>query len=167
MPPATIASVNNRTHPSTLIGWGLAVAAVVLGHVLYGGAGVMLALSIVVFWLLLQFSRTLRLMRRAAAQPVGHVESAVMLHAKLKPGLRLMDIIGLTGSLGRRLPHPSPGADESWEWRDAGDDTLVVDLVGGRCVGSSVARAASTAGQATAEPDTDSPSAIPGPRIEG
>jgi hypothetical protein len=46
---------------------------------------VVLAVTVVVFWLLLQFSRALRVMRRPPARPVGTVPNAVMLHARLRP----------------------------------------------------------------------------------
>ena len=38
----------------------------------------------------------------AASAPVGQVASAVMLHSKLRSGLKLMELIPLTGSLGER-----------------------------------------------------------------
>jgi hypothetical protein len=60
---------------------GAGVAAVALGYVQYGWPGVVLAVSGIVFWLLLQFTRALRAMRTAGGAPVGHVASAVMLQA--------------------------------------------------------------------------------------
>ena len=48
---------------SAALGWALALAALVAGYVGYGWPGVVLALSVVVFWMLLQFSRALRAMR--------------------------------------------------------------------------------------------------------
>ena len=71
------------------IGWALAVAAIAAGYVGYGWPGVLMALSVVVFWLLLQFNRALRLMRAAASRPMGHVTSALMLQTKLQPGMLL------------------------------------------------------------------------------
>ena len=70
-----------------VLGWGLAVAAVVAGWFGYGWPGVLLAVSVVVFWLLLQFSRVLRVMRMAAGRPLGVIDNAVMLNAKLRPGM--------------------------------------------------------------------------------
>ena len=40
-------------------GWALAVVGMALGYALWGWQGVVLALSVMVFWLLLQFSRAL------------------------------------------------------------------------------------------------------------
>ncbi|HET9820244.1 MAG TPA: hypothetical protein VFQ16_00320, partial [Burkholderiaceae bacterium] len=88
---------------NAIAGWAMAAAGVVAGGVFYGWRGVALALSVVVFWLLLQFSRTLRVLRAAAARPVGSVASAVMLNAKLHAGMGLPEVIRLTGSLGRRV----------------------------------------------------------------
>ncbi len=144
-----------RLPSNSALGWALVVAAFAVGYALYGWPGVLLAFTITVFWLLLQFSRVLRVMRKAAMQPPGHVEGAVMLASRLRPGLRMIDVLALTGSLGRRLPHPSPGAQESWEWSDAGGDAVVVDFSGGRTLG------------ATLERRGPGETPAPGPRIEG
>ena len=82
-------------------GWALALAALVAGGLQWGWPGVVLAITVIVFWLLLQFSRALRVMRQATGAPLGHVDSAVMLHTKLRTGMRLIDIIPLTRSLGQ------------------------------------------------------------------
>lgn len=125
--------------------WALVVLAFAAGYGIYGWPGVLLALSITVFWLLLQFSRLLRVMRSAASRPVGQVEGALMLSTKIGAGLRMVDVVVMTGSLGRRLPHASPGADESWEWRDAGDDAVVVDFARGRSLGATLVRGSGSA----------------------
>jgi hypothetical protein len=125
---------------SALIGWGLAVAAVAMGHILYGWPGVFLAFTMIVFWLLLQFSRALRVMRAAATNPVASVDSALMAHTRIQRGMKMLAVLRETKSLGQRLPHASPGAQESWEWRDRGGDALVVDFVRGRCVGAALVR---------------------------
>lgn len=109
---------------SPLFGWLLAAVAVVAGYVGYGWRGVALALSIVVFWLLLQFSRALRVMRNAAGNPVGHTDNAVMLQARLQPGMRMLQVVTLTRSLGHKL-----GDDpETFAWQDAGGDAVHVVL---------------------------------------
>ncbi len=112
-------------------GWALALVAVALGWMQWGWQGVVLAVSVIVFWLLLQFSRALRVMRQAAGAPVGHVASAVMLHAKLRTGMRLMDIIPLTRSLGQMVPREA-GAPETFTWTDASGATVRVELTAGR-----------------------------------
>ena len=118
------------------IGWALAVAAVALGYVQWGWKGVVLAVSGIVFWLLMQFTRALRAMRTAGGAPVGHVASAVMLQARLKKGQRLMDIILLTRSLGEKLAEDP----ETFRWTDASGAAVTVELVKGRCVRWSLAR---------------------------
>jgi len=111
------------------IGWALAVMAVAAGYVGYGWPGVALAVSVVVFWLLLQFSRALRVMRLAAEAPVGHVPSAVMLQAKLNAGMPLMDVVKLTRSLGRKV-RDEP---ETFAWRDESGAEVEIEFAGGRC----------------------------------
>lgn len=112
-----------------VIGWALALAALMAGYVGYGWPGVALAVSVVVFWLLMQFSRALRAMRNAAGKPVGHVDSAVMLHARLRTGMRMMDVINLTRSLGRKVAdHP-----ESYTWTDASGALVRLEFDAGRC----------------------------------
>lgn len=111
------------------MGWVLAGVAVVAGWFSYGWQGLVLAISVVVFWLLLQFSRALRVMRNAAAAPVGSVPSAVMLQSRLKPGLTMMQVVGMTRSLGRKLdplPVGAEGADEAWRWHDEGGVGVVL-----------------------------------------
>lgn len=111
-----------------VIGWALAVVAIAVGYVSYGWPGVALAFTVIVFWLLLQFSRTLRVMRGATDRPVGRVPSAVMFNTKLKPGLRMLDLLQMTKSLGQRVGE-SP---EVWRWTDDGDVAVEVTFSGGR-----------------------------------
>ena len=114
------------------LGLTLAVIAVALGYLQYGWLGVLLALSVVVFWLLLQFTRALRAMRTAGNAPVGHVASAVMLQAKLKKRMRLMDVIVLTQSLGEKVGDQAAGGAETFRWTDASGASVVVTLQQGR-----------------------------------
>lgn len=112
------------------VGWGLALVAVVAGWFGYGWPGLALAFSVIVFWLLIQFSRSLRVMRNASDAPVGHVPSAVMLHAKLRVGLPMLQIVTLTKSLGRRIAE----APETWAWSDeSGAEVRIVLDANGRC----------------------------------
>lgn len=111
------------------VGWLLAAAALLVGWWSYGWQGLALAVSVIVFWLLLQFSRTVRLLRQASGAPIGHVPSAVMLHAKLREGLTLADVIRLAGSLGRKLADDP----ETFAWADSGEARVEIEFVGGRC----------------------------------
>jgi hypothetical protein len=114
---------------SAALGWALAVLATATGYWAYGWRGVVLAVSVVVFWLLLQFSRALRVMRLAAQAPVGQVPSAVMLHAKLQVGMQLTDVIKITCSLGRKL-RDDP---ETFSWRDESGAEVEIELAYGQC----------------------------------
>ncbi|MGD9834874.1 MAG: hypothetical protein AB7U92_19140 [Piscinibacter sp.] len=120
------------------IGWALAALFVALAWQQYGWQGVLFAFTVVVFWLLLQFSRTLRVMRGTAQRPVGHVDSAVMLHAKLKPGLTMLQVVALTRSLGRRLGE----GDDDWAWTDDGGSTVRLHFVNGKLAGFELDRPA-------------------------
>ncbi len=113
------------------LGWGLAALAVAMGYWFFGWRGVALAGSGMVFWLLLQFSRSMRVMRTAAGAPIGSVPSAVMLHARLQVGMPLMKILLLTRSLGEKLAD----APETYRWTDAAGVQVTVELAAGRCTG--------------------------------
>jgi hypothetical protein len=111
-----------------LLGWILAVLVVITGWQSYGWQGVFFALTIVVFWLLLQFNRSIRVMKNAAGAPKGHLDSAVMFNAKLKAGMQLMQVLALTKSLGVKLSD-SP---ETWRWTDEGGSSVTLVLDNGR-----------------------------------
>lgn len=111
------------------LGLVLAVAALAAGYWSYGWRGLVLALTVIAFWLLLQFSRTLRVLRGAAKSPLGHVDNAVMLNARLSAGLRLPQVIALTRSLGRKVSDEP----EMFAWRDGGGDEVELTFVDGRC----------------------------------
>ena len=114
---------------SPWIGWALAAAVLAAGWFAYGARGIALALTVIAFWLLLQFNRLVRVMRRAAESPVGHVDNAVMLHAKLHAGLPMAKVVALTKSLGRRADAPA----EVYTWVDDGGVAVTVTFTGGRC----------------------------------
>ncbi|MEP7102252.1 MAG: hypothetical protein ABI781_17215 [Burkholderiales bacterium] len=106
-----------------VVGWGLAFIALVAGWFGYGWPGLALAFTVIVFWLLIQFNRSVRVMRDASESPVGHLPSAVMLHSKLRTGLPMLQIVKLTKSLGRRVSE-SP---EVWTWADdSGTEVQIV-----------------------------------------
>jgi hypothetical protein len=124
-------------------GWALAVAALAVGWAQWGWPGAVMGVTLVVFWLLLQFNRALRVMRQAAGAPVGRVASAVMLHARLRTGMRLLDVIPLTRSLGQpAAPEADPdagpsagfGVREAFVWSDESGACVRVELRGGRVV---------------------------------
>lgn len=120
------------------IGWALAVVAVALGYVQFGWPGVLLAVSGIVFWLLLQFTQTLRVLRAAGGRPVGLVPSAVMLQARLQVGQRLLDVIRLSRSLGQKLSDEP----ETYAWADESGARVTVVLQQGRVSQWTLARPA-------------------------
>lgn len=134
-----------------VLGWTMAVAGIALGYAVYGWPGVAMAISLVVFWLLLQFSRAMRVMRIAGQGPKGLVPSAVMLHAQLKKGQRLMSVILLTKSLGDKLAD----TPETYAWRDEGGARVTVVLHDGLVTDWTLERPAEPA----PEPGTATPSA--------
>jgi len=100
----------------------------------YGWAGFLAVSGGLVFWLLLHWTRLLTVMKRAAEHPKGWVASAVMLNAKLKPGVNLMDVIALTRSLGE--PLSAEGEEpERYRWTDNGGSSVTVTLQAGRVTG--------------------------------
>ena len=116
---------------SPILGWALAAITVFLGWRVYGAAGIAMAVSVIVFWLLLQYSQTIRAMRRAGEAPVGSIDSAVMLNARLRRGLTMLQLIGMTHSLGRK-DDGAQGDAEHFEWADAGGSAVRVRLERGR-----------------------------------
>ena len=111
-----------------MIGWGLAVLGIAAGYVGWGWPGVLLGVTVLVFWLLLQFSRSLRVLKQAAGAPVGHVDSVVMLHSKLKTGMTLSQVLPLTRSLGTKLGD----APERWSWSDPGGAHVSLEFEAGK-----------------------------------
>lgn len=124
-----------------VLGWALAAAAIALGYVQWGWQGAILGITLVVFWMLLQFSRVMRVMRQAAQSPVGLVPNAVMLHSKVRPGMRLLDILPVTRSLGRKLADEP----ETFEWADEAGDRVVIELTKGLVTAARLERAGAVA----------------------
>jgi hypothetical protein len=119
--------------------WSLAALALAAGYWGYGWRGLVLALTVVVFWLLLQFTRALRTLRNAAGRPIGHIDNAVMLHTKLHAGMRLAQVVALTRSLGYKLSEEP----ETYAWHDAAGDSVRVELQRGRVSAVALQRAPS------------------------
>jgi hypothetical protein len=112
-----------------ILGWALAALMVGTAWNMYGWQGVAVAITAIVFWLLLQFNRAVRVMKNAGSAPLGHVASAVMLNAKLRAGMQMLQVVTLTRSLGRRVSE----TPEVWAWADAGMSEVLVTFVNGRC----------------------------------
>ena len=114
-------------------------ALLVLAHRGYGWPGVAAVGGGLMMWLLLHFTRLMTVLRRASQQPIGYVGSAVMLNAKLKPGVTLMHVIAMTRALGQRIS--AEGAEpEMYRWTDNGLSTVEAEFAGGKLVRWQLAR---------------------------
>ena len=136
-------------------GWLLAAVFAFAAWRAYDLAGLAFAASAIVFWLLLQFNRAVRVMKNAAASPVGHVASAVMFHAGLARGMTMLQIVTKTKSLGRKVE----GSDDDWRWSDDGGATVELHFDRGRLVRWQIERAAEPEAPAPPRGDRSDPPA--------
>ncbi|MDO9293175.1 MAG: glycerate kinase [Hydrogenophaga sp.] len=107
----------------------------------WGWPGLAAAGGGLLMWLLLHFTRLMNIMQRAAKQPIGSVGSAVMLNAKLKPGVTLMHVIAMTRALGERLT-PEGEQPEQYRWTDGSHSSVTAHFRNGRLVSWDLARPA-------------------------
>jgi hypothetical protein len=107
------------------------------GLALFGGGALM--------WLLLHFNRTMQVLRRAAERPIGYVDSAVMLNAKLRAGVNLMHIMAMTRSMGEPLS-PKDAEPELYRWTDNSQSHVTCELRNGRLVSWKLERPATDEG---------------------
>ena len=97
----------------------------------YSWAGVALVSGAIVMFLLMHFNRTMQVMRRAANRPIGYVDSAVMLNAKLKPGVTLLHVLALTRAIGE-LRSPKDQQPELYRWTDGGGSWVDAEFHDGK-----------------------------------
>jgi hypothetical protein len=135
-----------------VVGWSLAVLAIAAGWVGWGWPGVALGVTVIAFWLLLQFSRAMRVMRAAGQRPIAAVDSAVMVQSRLAAGMTMLQVLPITRSLGERIGD----APERWAWRDAGGDEVLTEWHDGKLARWELRRAS---GPAVVPADEGSPSA--------
>ncbi len=107
------------------------VATIAMAYKTWGWQGVFLVLGGIVFWLLLHFNRMLQALRKTAGRPIGYLDSAVMLNAKLKPGVTLLHVLALTKSLGA-LQSEKDTQPEVYRWTDAGGSHVTLEFAGGK-----------------------------------
>ena len=99
----------------------------------YGWPGLIAVTGGLMMWLLLHFTRLMSVLKRAAHRPIGHVDSAVMLNAKLKPGVTLMHVIAMTRALGQRVS--AEGAEpEVYRWTDGTQSHVTCEFLHGKLV---------------------------------
>lgn len=109
----------------------LGVAAVVLAYRFYGWAGVAAATAGLVMWMLLHFNSMMQVLKRAANRPIGYVDSAVMLNAKLRPGMTLLHVVAMTRALGE-LQSAKNAQPEVFRWTDGTQSHVTCTFVGGK-----------------------------------
>ncbi len=111
----------------------LSLALVIAAYRAYGWAGVAVATGALVMWLLLHFTRMLQVLKRAADRPLGFVDSAVMLNARLKPGMTLLHVVAMTRALGV-LTSPKDSQPELFRWTDGSNSSVTCEFLGGKLV---------------------------------
>lgn len=130
-----------------------------LGYRSWGWMGVFAVSGGLLMFLLMHFTRTMQVMRRAADRPIGYVGSAVMLNAKLKPKMTLLHVVALTRSLGH-LQSPAETQPEIYRWRDNGESYVDATFAEGKLVQWQLTRPSREA-QDAAEAPTEFDEATP------
>ena len=111
----------------------LAAALLALAYRWYGWAGAVVVATALVMWALLHFNRVMHILKRAASRPIGYVDSAVMLNAKLRVGVTLLHVVALTRSLGEQNSAPQQ-QPEMFCWTDASGSQVRCEFAQGRLV---------------------------------
>lgn len=109
----------------------IAAALLFWGHREYGWPGVAAVAGGLLMWLLLHFTRLMAVMRRAAQRPIGHVDSAVMLNARLQAGMPLVGVVGLARALGAQVSPPDE-QPEVYRWTDPGGASVQARFAHGK-----------------------------------
>lgn len=99
----------------------------------YGWPGVALAVGGIVMWMLLHFTRMMKVLQRASNRPVGYCDSAVMLNAKLRPGVAMLHVVAMTRALGEQLS-PKDAQPEVYRWTDGTASTVTCEFHRGKLV---------------------------------
>ena len=107
------------------------IGGAALAYRSYGWPGIAVVVTFLVFGILLHFTRLMTILKRAANRPIGHVDSAVMLNAKLKPGATLMHVVAMTRALGL-LKSAKDTQPEVFEWKDGTDSVVTCTFVNGK-----------------------------------
>ena len=111
----------------------LGAVVVVIAYRAYGWPGVALAGGGIVMWMLLHFNRLMRVLQRASNRPIGHVDSAVMLNARLRPGVNMLHVVAMTRALGEQLSAKDQ-QPEVFRWTDASGSSVTCEFALGKLV---------------------------------
>ncbi|GAB3764623.1 hypothetical protein GCM10028796_20020 [Ramlibacter monticola] len=98
-----------------------------------GWAGVALAVGGIVMWMLLHFTRMMKVLQRASSRPVGYCDSAVMLNAKLRPRVNLLHVMAMTRALGEQVS-PKEQQPEVYRWTDGSGSHVTCEFLRGKLV---------------------------------
>ena len=109
----------------------LVCAAFAVAFANYKWPGVAVVATGLVTWALLHFSRMMQVLKRAANRPIGYVDSAVMLNAKLRQGFTLMHVIAMTKALGELLSVKDV-QPEIFRWTDGTQSHVTCNFVSGK-----------------------------------
>lgn len=105
-----------------LLNGALAGTALFAGWGMLGWPGLVLAITVIAFWMVLQFNRATRQMRNVADRPKGMVDSVITLQAKLGHGMTMEQVLEISQSLGQRLND----SGSEWMWRDSYGNQIIV-----------------------------------------
>ncbi|MDF1486073.1 glycerate kinase [Ramlibacter sp. H39-3-26] len=97
----------------------------------YGWMGAAGVAGGLVMWAMLHYTRLMKVLGRAAERPVGYVASAVMLNAKLRPGMTLMHVVAMTRALGAQQS-PAGQQPEVFRWTDGTQSHVTAEFRNGR-----------------------------------
>lgn len=111
----------------------LGVAVVAVAYQSWGWPGVALAVGGIVMWMLLHFTRMMKVLQGASNRPVGYCDSAVMLNAQLRPGVNLLHVMAMTKALGEQVS-PKDSQPEIYRWTDPGQSHVTCEFLHGKLV---------------------------------
>lgn len=117
----------------------LGVVVVAIAYRAYGWPGVALAAGGILMWVLLHFTRMMKVLQRASNRPIGYCDSAVMLNARLRPGVNLLHVVAMTRAIGEQLS-PKDEQPEVFRWTDNGASHVTCEFRDGKLVKWELAR---------------------------
>ena len=128
----------------------LAASALLAGWWSFRWAGLVLGITVLAFWSILQFNRASRQLRNVADRPKGMVDSVVTLQSKLAHGMSMGDVLAISRSLGQRMNERG----NEWLWRDSYGNQIVVTFRRGAVERWSATRTETAPSASTQRPAT-------------
>jgi len=115
---------NHIIKQQPLVGRILVASFIVLASWLYGWQGFIASITFWVFWLILQFNQTVRMLKVLSERPAGVVSSVPKLANQLRKGMSMLEIVKHSQCLGAatnvpELPPQALMAEQIWQWRDS------------------------------------------------